>query len=108
MGDVIELRPAKKIDEDNQKDKRIKGEGATLLHTSYYDVGGDLGVIMKDESILMLCLDYDEFLIVTGDTSITYTRAQLAEWLHLCSIFVDGDNKYCPGGEFVTMAYKNE
>jgi len=99
MGDVVELKPS---EDPEEKPESI------LKHTSYFDFDGDLGVIMKNDSLLLVCLNMDEFLLVTGDQEQLYTRAQIAEWLHLASLFVDSKDKYMPLGDLVAMGYDDE
>jgi hypothetical protein len=89
MGDVIEFR---------QKDD--------LLGCCYgVDDKDNFSVVMNDCSIRIQKINTDVLQVEAFGSTQTYTRQELAEFLHVASIFVDEEAKWLPDVDLVAMDY---
>lgn len=77
-----------------------------LISCSYFELeGGEMGLSMRDKSLMILPLNKFEFEVVLGDESKVYTRAEIAEFLKVAAIFVDSEDKYMPDMDLIGFEY---
>jgi hypothetical protein len=81
--------------------------GDDLKHCSYYEKNDDIGVAMLDSSIIIVPLNAKEFEVTIKDTSTLFSRAELAEFLHVASVLVDSEQRHLPKIELVGRNYKD-
>lgn len=79
--------------------------GDDLKACSYFDLEGDLGVSMRDQSISIIKLNKSQFEVHVFDESILFDRKELAEFLHVASILVDSEKKYLPDFDLIGIDY---
>lgn len=79
-------------------------------HVSYYELEGDLGVALKDESLIVTGLNSEDFQltlqsVTDGAMTMVFDREQLAEFLWLSAYFLDADQKWLFDGEVIAKDY---
>lgn len=83
----------------------IHSKDKVLIHTSYTDNDGDIGIGTLDKSIGVDRLNDNQFVVITPDGSQLHSRESLAEFAWLLAFFLDEEEKYRPNGELVCCDY---
>ena len=83
----------------------VNFDRSDLVSCSYYDLGGDFGVTMRDRSMQIVRLNKDEFEFGAFGESQVFKRAELAEFLQVATIFIDSENKYLPNADLIGSNY---
>jgi hypothetical protein len=77
-----------------------------LISCSYFEPeDGEMGLSMRDRSLMVLPLNKSEFEVILGDESKVYTRAEIAEFLKVAAIFVDSEGRYMPDMDLIGFEY---
>lgn len=71
----------------------------------YYDFDGDLGISLADDSLQIIKLSKNEFTFKSHDRSFVIKRNELAEFLHVASVFVDSARKWAPDEDLIGVDY---
>jgi len=87
MGDVIDLF------EDDLKD------------CTYIDVDGDIGVSMRDKTLMVVPINSTSFEVVLGGELRIYNRNELAEFIKVASILIDSEDRWLPKFDLIGHNY---
>ena len=72
---------------------------------SYYEVNGELGVAMRDESLIVMPLNSNEFSLSLNGESNVYNREELAEFLHTAKVLIDSEDRFLPKFNLISRNY---
>lgn len=77
-----------------------------LKFCSYFEFDdGELGLSMRDRSIMIRPLNNSDFEFVFGEDAKVFNRKELAEFLYAASVFVDSEGRFAPHVDLVGFNY---
>ena len=77
-------------------------------HCEYFDERGQVGVKLKDSDLAITPMDSSVIKVTLGGLSGAFTRAELAEFLHVAACLLDSEYRYLPDMDMAGMNYEED